>query len=246
MAELPKSLDEAIEQAKTATRAAIEAGHSRLQVEFLFPELKPMPVAEKFLPLLQDMGLKFKVYFPDAGAAALARRDWGNPDFSIRGVSEFKGQIESDDEAFLIVAPSAVEVEQVEKMSLEAGDRPFILLNPRLEDIATIGIGYAGRQLRERFLSKIETCYSLRPLEGIIILRQYPELWQVWLETEPDNYQVIAEEAQRPAGEALDRILLQATGGNSDSDADSTAPAAARPKRGLFAELRQFLRALSQ
>ena len=246
MAELPKSLDEAIEQAKTATRAAIEAGHSRLQVEFLLPELKPMPVAEKFLPLLQDMGLKFKVYFPDAGAAALARRDWGNPEFSIRGVSEFKGQIEPEDEAFLIVAPSAVEVEQVEKMSLEAGDRPFILLNPRLEDIATIGIGYAGRQLRERFLSKIETCYSLRPLEGVIILRHYPEPWQVWLETEPDNYQLIAEEAQRPAGEALDRILLQATGGNNNSDADSTAPAAARPKRGLFAELRQFLRALSQ
>jgi len=45
MTELPKTLEQAIAQAREATKAAIADGYSLLQVELLFPELKPMPVA---------------------------------------------------------------------------------------------------------------------------------------------------------------------------------------------------------
>jgi len=45
MTELPKTLEQAIAQAREA-KAAIADGYSLLQVELLFPELKPMPVAE--------------------------------------------------------------------------------------------------------------------------------------------------------------------------------------------------------
>jgi len=65
-------------------------------------------------------------------------------------------QIQPEDEAFLFIAPSAVEVAQVEKLC-EAGSRPVVLFN-RLEDVSIIGIGYAGRQLRDRFLNAIESC----------------------------------------------------------------------------------------
>ncbi|MEM9808536.1 MAG: DUF1995 family protein, partial [Cyanobacteria bacterium P01_D01_bin.56] len=76
MSDLPTSLEETIDQAIAATGAAIADGLTRLQVDMVIPELKQQPIAERFLSLFQDLGLQFKVFFPDAGAAALAKRDW--------------------------------------------------------------------------------------------------------------------------------------------------------------------------
>src|SRR4028119_1509248 len=214
MAELPKTLEDAIAQAKEATKAALEDGRTRMQVELIFPEiaLQAQSIAEQFLPVFEELGIQPKVLFPDTGAAALARRNWGTIPFKVDDLgtsrTAVERKIQPEDEAFLLVAPSAVEVAQVEKMANLAGDRPFILLNPQLEDVSIIGIGYAARQLRERFLGTIESCYYLRPLQGAAILRSYPSLWQVWLETN-DEYQLIAEVPQRPAGEDLDQIIAK-------------------------------------
>lgn len=238
MTELPKTLEEAIAQARDATQAAIAAGRSCLQVELLFPELKPMPVAEQFLPLFTDLESQLKVFFPDAGAAALARRDWGNPAYEIRGIGEFKASIQPEDRVFVLVAPSSAEVKQVEQMAQQAGDRPFVLLNPRLEDTATIGIGYAGRQLRERFLNKIETCYYLRPIESGAILRAYPSAWQVWREAQAGEYQLIAELDRKPFAEDLERIFAGTSAKNQQGTATN--------KQGLLTNLQRFLRTLSQ
>ncbi len=244
MAELPKDLDSAIAQAKEATRLALDAGYTRLQVEIMIPELKVMPVAQSFLPMLEGLDLKLRVFFPDAGAAALARRDWGEKPYDIRGIGELKAAIQPEDQLFLFIEPSSVEVKEVEKLCEQAGDRPVVLLNPRLEDIATIGIGYAGRQLRERFLNVIESCYHLRPLEGGAILRAYPDPWQVWLETNPDQYEVIAELPRKPVGEELDRIFAAAT---APPEGDSDAPQPTKPpKKGFLAELQTMFRALTQ
>jgi Domain of unknown function (DUF1995) len=234
---LPNSLDDAVVQAREATIAAIAAGYSRLQVDLLFPELKVMPVAEQFLPAFEQFGSQLRVYFPDAGAAALARRDWGEKPFAIRGINDMKSEMLDEEQAFLFVQPSSVEVLEVEALCQQAGDRPVVLLNPKLEDIATIGIGYAGRQLRDRFLSTIESCYYLRPLEGAAVFRAYPGQWQVWQE-KGDTYELVAEEPQKPSSETLDRILI--------GTADATSGAAQAPRRGLLSSLQQFLRALSQ
>lgn len=236
MPELPQTLEDAIAQAKSATESAIAAGYSRLQVELLFPELKPMPVAEQFITLFTDLGPQLKVFFADAGAAALAKRDWGNPPFEIRGVMEKVVAIQPEDQAFVIVAPSASEVDQVEKLAEQAGDRPFILLNPELQDVAIVGIGYAGRQLRKRFLNTIEVCYSLRPLENGAVLRAYPSGWTVWLEKAEGKYELIVEETDKPLGEDLERIFAQAT----------RAPQQASPAKQALARMQGFLRALTQ
>jgi len=238
MSKLPEDLDQAIEQAKEATRAAIQAGYARLQVELVFPELKVMPVAKKFLPVFQDMGLQFKVYFPDAGAAALARRDWGEQPFTVRGMGELQGQMEPDDEAFLMVEPSAIEVKEVEQLCNSAAARPFVMLNPRLEDISVVGIGYAARQLRERFVSQFDSCYYLRPAEGYVLYRCYPSPWQVWLEAKSGDYELVAEETTRPNGEMVDQILTQATGDTKDSSVPT--------RKGFLGGLQDFLRALNQ
>ena len=248
MAELPKTIEEAIAQAKEATQSALNDGRTRLQVELVFPEiaLQAQSIAQQFIPLFEEYGSGLKVFFPDTGAAALARRDWGEVPFKISDVgtsrSPVETRIQAEDEAFLLVSPTAVEVAQVEILCNLAGDRPCVLLNPQLEDVSVVGIGLAARKLRDRFLSTLEPCYYLRPIDQAAIIRSYPGLWQVWLEID-DEYQLIAEEPQRPAGEALEQLLLKASG---SSETDETAPPAAAKKPGFLTNLQRFLNALSR
>jgi hypothetical protein len=225
MATLPDTLETAIAQSVEATKAALAAGRTQLQIEILFPELKPMPVVQQYLSLFPELGSKFKVFFADAGAAALARRDWGETPYAIRGVNELLEPVQPEDEAFVFAGPTSVEVAMVEKICGLAGDRPCILLNPKLQDVSIVGIGYAGRQLRERFLDLLETCYYLRPLEKGAVFRAYP--------SEDIAYQLIAEEESRPVGDRLDRILAQ------------VLPAQAQ-KKGILQEMQQMIRALTQ
>ena len=248
MTQLPKSIEEAVEQAKQATLAALDDGYKLVQVELVFPEieLQAQSIAQQFIPAIEEPGSVLKVFFPDAGAAALARRDWGEIPFRVSDLGSSRSPVENrlqeDDGRFLVVSPTPVEVEQVEKLSRLAGDRATILLNPRLEDVAIIGIGYAARALRDRFINTISTCYYLRPLEGDAALyRCYPSLWQVWQEID-GQYQIIAEQQTKPVGDELDQIL--AGTGSSEEDTESSKP---QPKKqGFLAGLQSFLNALSR
>ncbi|MGB3533999.1 MAG: DUF1995 family protein [Microcoleaceae cyanobacterium] len=248
MTQLPTSIDQAVEQAKLATTAAINDGYKLLQVELVFPEigLQAQSIAQQFIPVLEAEGTQLKVLFPDAGSAALAKRDWGETSYNVTDIgttrSTVENRIDPEDQLFLVVSPSPVEVAQVEQLSHIAGDRPVILLNPRLEDVAIIGIGYAARQLRERFISKIESCYYLQPLDGAALIRCYPSVWEVWLETD-GNYQCIAQEPIKPVGDTLDQILIQAT---PTTETSASSPQKRPRQKGLLAGLQNFLNALSR
>ena len=245
MSSIPTSIPEATEQAKAAAQAAISDGHVRLQVEMVIPEIKQQPIARQFLDIFA--GQQFKVFFPDAGAAALARRDWESPDFVIRGLGELSEPVDADDETYLVVNPSSIEVATVESLCNHAADRPVVLLNPALEDVAIVGIGYAARQLRERFLSQIETCYYLRPLEGAVLYRCYPSAWQLWKEGAPDEYALMCELAEKPSSEEIDRILYGDSQVDALQDPQTNAHQSTKGnKRSLFAELQQFIKALTQ
>jgi hypothetical protein len=239
MVELPQTLEQAIEQAQAAAKAAIADGLTRLQIELLIPELRTMPLAQQFIAGFEEWGEDLRVFFSDPGAAALARRDWGEKPYAIRGIGELKAVIQPNEQVFVFIEPSSVEVDKVEQLCEHAADRPVILFLPRMEDVATIGIGYAGRQLRERFLNQIEPCYYLRPMEGAAVFRCYPSVWQVLLETE-GGYEIMAEQATKPVGEALERLLMQANGLDQRQETPSI------PNPGLFKGLKQFLKALNQ
>lgn len=247
MPEVPNSLEEAIAQAQLATQSALDAGLKRLQVELVIPEieLQAQSLALEFSSLFESYGSGLKVLFPDAGAAALARRDWGETVFKIGDLGSryipIESKVETEDQAFVVVCPSSAEIKAVEKLCEIAaeGDRPVLLLIPQLEDIAIVGIGYAARQLRERFITTLESCYYFRPVEGAVILRSYPSLWQVWLEKD-EGYELIAEESQKPMGETLELIIAKATGDIPDA-------AVPQPKKGgLFADMQRLFNALRQ
>ena len=202
-----------------------------------------MPVAEQFLPLFTEYDSRLKIFFADAGAAALARRDWGDAPFQILDIgtgraASLQTKIQPEDEIFLFIAPTSVEVPQLEKLCEVIGDRPLVLLNPRLEDAGTVGIGYTARKIRDRFISTIESAYYLRPVDDETALyRCYPGQWEVWLETNGE-YQRIAELPKRPSGDELDLILLK---GQPQTTTDAT-PA---KKPSVFKSLQRFLKALS-
>ncbi len=247
MVSIPTSFEETIEQAKAATIEALEAGNKLIQVELVIPEiaLKAQSLALEFTELLQSYGEGLRVIFPDTGAAMLARRDWGKTNFKVSDLgsrfTSVEENISPEDTAYLVVCPSSVEIGAVEKLSQAAVDKPVVLLIPQLEDVSIVGIGYAARQLRDRFISSIESAYYFRPLEGAFVIRSYPGLWEVWLEKD-DGYELIAQQSSKPAGEDLERIILKAT----TPTLDETQPNQPVKKSGLFGDLKRLLRALSQ
>ncbi len=249
MNSFPKSLTEAVAQAKEATKAAIADGYGRLQVELVLPEipLQAQSLALEFAQFFEEeYGSGIKIMFPDTGAAMLAKRDWGESPFQVTDMgSRFtcvESQMSDTDQLFIVACPSSVEVERVEKLCDAAGDRPVILLIPQLEDVAVVGIGLAARQLRDRFISTLYTCYYIRPLAEASILRAHPAAWQIWLEQE-DDYELATELASKPMGEELDRILLQLTTPETGEDSSAIKQ---RKKPGVLGSLQKFLKALSQ
>lgn len=245
MAELPTTLEDAIAQSREAAKAALADGCTRVQVELLFPELKPMPVAEQFLPLFAEYESRLKVFFADAGSAALARRDWTDVPFQIFDIgtgraASLQTKIQPEDEIFLFIAPTSVEVPQLEKLCETIGDRPLVLLNPRLEDSGVVGIGYAARQTRKRFISTIESCYYLRPVDDqTAVFRCYPGLWEVWVETN-EEYQKIAELPNKPSGDDLDLIIAR---GQAPTTTNTEAVPGKKPS--VFKSLQRFIKALN-
>ncbi|VEP15390.1 conserved hypothetical protein [Hyella patelloides LEGE 07179] len=243
----PDNLQEAIVQAKEATKNAIADGYTRVQVEFVIPEipLQAQYLALEFAKLFEEYGSGVKVLFPDTGAAMLAKRDWGSMPFQVSDMGSRFTPIESKvadtDEVFILACPSSVEVERVEKLCNLAGDRPVVLLIPQLEDVAVVGIGLAARQLRDRFISTLYSCYYIRPIEDASILRCHPSPWQIWLEKEK-GYELGVELSSKPMGEELDRLLLKLTAPEEGEESANNQ----RKKPGIFGDLQKFLKALSQ
>ncbi|HIK38699.1 MAG: DUF1995 family protein [Geminocystis sp.] len=242
MSTIPDSLEAAISQAKSALKVALANGCKRITVDLVIPDisLKAQYLAWEFAQEFLDYGSGLKVIFPDTGAAALARRDWGETGFVVTDIGSSRTPVETKisdtDQIFLLVCPSSVEVNLVERLCNLVGDRPVVMLIPQLEDIAVVGIGYAARQLRERFINTLESAYYFRPLEGAVVMRQYPHMWQVWKEGETGDYQLVAEVGQKPLGETLQRILSGKTG---VEDTAVSSPG------GILASFRSLFRALN-
>jgi hypothetical protein len=243
----PATLDIAVEQAKEATRNAIADGYNLVQVELVIPEiaLQSEALALEFADLFADYGSGVKVMFPDTGAAALAKRNWGEKPFQVTDMgsrfTSIESQVSPDDQIFIVACPSSVEVDRAEKLSQIAGDRPVIFLIPQLEDVAVVGIGLAARQLRERFIKNIYSCYYLRPIQDGTILRCHPSPWQVWLEKEED-YELATELSTKPMGEDLERLMIKLTNPEGASEENTSQ----RQKPNLLGNLQKFLKALSQ
>lgn len=99
----PDSLETSISQAVEATKAAIADHKTLLQVEIAIPELKPLPVAQQYLSQLPNLGENVKVFFSDTGAAALARHQWKDISYELRGIEELIDPVQPENDAFVLL-----------------------------------------------------------------------------------------------------------------------------------------------
>jgi len=142
-----------------------------------------------------------RIYFPDEGNAALARRDWnsaGGIDMpscvrfaACGGVRSVYDDLSKDTLVFFF-CPKASESDMVEqilqKTELAHAESnstiPLlsVFVNPQLVDMGVTGFGMAGRMLRERLLDGLEGCYYLRTLQWGALTRSYPNAYSLWEE----------------------------------------------------------------
>jgi len=156
-----------------------------------------------------------RLLFPDAGAAALARRDGSDLgglilDFGALQRSEAAAAgLGGERTLLLAVAPTPADYEDFVQICTGYGGA-VVMLNGRLED-AAVGIGSVARQRRRGFLAQWQTAYAVMPVEGGALRRAHPQAWEVHRE-DPDGFRLVATFAQKPDPEELATALAGGDG----------------------------------
>jgi hypothetical protein len=158
-----------------------------------------------------------RVYFPDEGNAALARRDWIGENAKVPSCVQFSscGGVQnhdvSRDELVFFFCPRASESDSVEEILQrheEQGVRLTVFVNPNLVDMGVTGFGLAGRRLRERLLDGLQQTYYLRTLQWGALTRQWPRAFSVWQEDENEDggYRLIKTLDRLPSNPEVEDI----------------------------------------
>jgi len=173
-------------------------------------------------------GPNVRIYFPDEGSAALARRDWvGNsaaeakvpPCVSFNSCGGVQPADVSKDEIIFFFCPKAAESGDVEKLLMKTETtasnlRLTVFVNPNLVDMGVTGFGMAGRMLRERLLDGLVDTYYLRTLQWGALTRTWPNAYSVWQEDADSEggYKLIKTLPYLPANPEVEDIYDIANG----------------------------------
>eukprot|EP00980_Cylindrotheca_fusiformis_P017353 scaffold5380_cov131-Cylindrotheca_fusiformis.AAC.30 len=169
-----------------------------------------------------------RVYFPDEGSAALARRDWIGrsaseakvpPCVQMSSCGGVQIQDVKKDELVFFFCPKASESDSVEALLLETETsssnlKLTVFVNPNLVDMGVTGFGMAGRRLRERLLDGLVDAYYLRTLQWGALTRVWPQAYSVWQEDEDaeGGYKLIKALPYLPSNPEVEDIYDIANG----------------------------------
>jgi hypothetical protein len=174
-----------------------------------------------------------RVYFPDEGNAALARRDWMGEKAKVPPCVEFasccrtsraaKG-VENDALVFFF-CPKASESDSVEEILRKTEEnapnlRLSAFVNPVLVDMGVTGFGLTGRMLRERLIDPLQFTYYLRTLPWGALTREWPKPYSVWLEDEDQEggYRLIQTLDRLPSNPEVEDIYDLETSGSGGEE----------------------------
>jgi hypothetical protein len=220
---LPPDLRAAEQQALEAVLQALtDNPRGRWSVDWRFQGLRLLPPVLRLSEALRASHTQLSLLFPDAGAAALARRD--APE-QAEWVADFRGHqrrqqtdqdkgldTDQDTEAssvLLAVAPNQADYEDFEKLC--AGHRgAVVVINGSLED-AAVGIGSVARERRRGFLAQWQAAYYLQPLDGAALRRAFPGPWELFRQ-DADGFRLAASFDQKPDGEQQAEALATSGG----------------------------------
>jgi hypothetical protein len=167
-----------------------------------------------------------RVYFPDEGNAALARRDWTTAAANLPPCVEFSScggiQIQdiSRDILVFFFCPKASESNFVEELlqkteSTAPNLQLTVFVNPILVDMGVTGFGLAGRMLRERLLDGLTGTYYLRTLAWGALTRSWPNAYSIWQEDEESEggYKLLRTLGYLPSNPEVEDIYDAENGG---------------------------------
>ena len=202
------------EEQSTKSGTSSEEGNKLAMKE---TELLKLIANEGIDPNFEWKGQTLRIYFPDEGSAALARRDWSTqvpPCVQFSSCGGVQVADVSKDVIIIFFCPRASEAEYVEeilyKLEEVRGDelQMSIMVNPLLVDMGVTGFGMAGRRLRERLIDGLIPAYYLRTLPWGALTRVWPQLFTVWQEDEnaDGGYRMIKAMDRLPSNPEVEDI----------------------------------------
>ncbi|BBN09923.1 hypothetical protein MPTK1_4g23770 [Marchantia polymorpha subsp. ruderalis] len=216
---LPSTLEESIDQARTASRQAIKDGIKRMQLEVLLPLIGATD--------LDDWPGGIQQQFKAAGPVVTSllsglvdsdnyKAEGGYRSYIIDD-SDAVGAWENDDAA-LVLFPTAESLDSVQALAAAKEDRPLLLVNVQWQSgqvISDFGFG-AQKRSREEFVNSFEVVYFLKQMrmlgEDLRLLKRYPGDWQVFVMDAAGGSECVAVEPQRPSYKALEALLKSRKG----------------------------------
>ncbi len=199
---LPADLKEAEQQILVGIEASVMSrSASRWTVNLKFEGLKVLSLSINLSRNLLSKNLRHIIAFPDAGATALAKRDY---EVMKNNIKSFKDVINNDNidipDVLLAIQPQPSDYELFESMASNYSGQ-IIIVNGRLED-AAVGIGRVARERRKSFIDSWMNCYWLEPLKEGALLHQYPKGWMLYKYT-PKGYLFCNEFQNKPTQEEM-------------------------------------------
>uniref|UniRef100_J3MRV4 adenylate kinase n=1 Tax=Oryza brachyantha TaxID=4533 RepID=J3MRV4_ORYBR len=147
--------------------------------------------------------------------------DYGAKDTFINFGAVGASEVDKEDDMFILIAPqNAVGnciIDDMKAMTDAAGERPVILVNPRLKDMpGSSGVMQAmGRDMRLKYAASFETCYSFRllyyagsfyPIMGALRMA-YPNKYEIYRRVDEPNgqerYVLLAEFVEKPTPDEI-------------------------------------------
>lgn len=186
-----------------------------------------------------------RLYFPDMGAAALARRDWkmGTKDaevpLCIATANIQNDPMQSTDKAALLICPLHYETDYVQRVAKQCDELgvPLFMVNPSLISMDQ-GFGVRARNLRKDLLNTFVTTYKLKTLPKGAVVREWPRGYSVWNEDaqaeDGSGYVHLDSFTRDPTGEMLDDLFDAANGDPDVDNEPSSAEMIAKEVTGFF------------
>ena len=148
--QLPADLATAEQDLRRAVLDALAAAPSRrLSASLLFENLRLLPVALRLGVALNDAGLEPTLLWPDAGGAALARREAPELQDAIKDFNQWSAQPDGD-ALLMVVGPQPSDYHPFMALC-QAHRGPAVMLNGRLNDPITLNEVITGDEDRDTY-----------------------------------------------------------------------------------------------
>ncbi len=179
-----------------------QSQHQRWTVTWRFEGLRLLMPVIRIATALKNDGYELMIAWPDAGSAALAKRESGELSSHCLALKDLSLGIdpELNNRLLLVIGPQPTDYEMIESVC-NGWQGPVVLINGKLED-AGVGIGSVARGRRQGFLSIWKSAFHLEPLSEGALLQTEQDLWNLF-KAHPDGYRFLCAMPSKPDAETI-------------------------------------------